>query len=183
MGVAVAFTGISNSGKTTIIEKISKMLNSAGKRVAIVKHDPKDKAEFDTIGRENGKDSYKFFQTGASVAILSPNKSTILSHSGHVAEDLDLARLLDIFGVDIDRDIEHPKAIDYLIVEGLKEVRLPRICVIRDVLDERYFSYADSFAIDFGIRDRIDCDEGKDILDLNNPDEIIGWIDKNGARF
>jgi molybdopterin-guanine dinucleotide biosynthesis protein B len=61
--LAVAFTGPSNSGKTTLIEKISKKLNQDGFKVAIIKHDPKDKARFDT----EGKDSYRFTQTKADV--------------------------------------------------------------------------------------------------------------------
>lgn len=71
---AVAFTGPSNSGKTTLIVKISQMLQTNGFKVAIIKHDPGDKAVFD----KEGKDSYKFSQTGADVAVVSPKKTTIL---------------------------------------------------------------------------------------------------------
>jgi len=45
--LAVAFTGPSNSGKTTLIEKLSIALQKDGYKVAIVKNDPKDKARFD----------------------------------------------------------------------------------------------------------------------------------------
>ena len=57
--LAVAFTGPSNSGKTTIILKVArKLIHEHAKDVAIIKHDPKDKARFDV----EGKDSYKFSQ-------------------------------------------------------------------------------------------------------------------------
>jgi molybdopterin-guanine dinucleotide biosynthesis protein B len=59
--LAVAFTGPSNSGKTTLIVKLSEELQQQGLKVAIVKHDPSDKAIFD----KEGKDSYKFSQTGS----------------------------------------------------------------------------------------------------------------------
>ncbi len=42
----MAFTGPSNSGKTTLIEKIAKKLIK-DRKIAIIKHDPKDKAIFD----------------------------------------------------------------------------------------------------------------------------------------
>ena len=46
---AVAFTGPSNSGKTTLILKVArKLIHDHGLEVAIIKHDPKDKARFDT---------------------------------------------------------------------------------------------------------------------------------------
>ena len=71
--IVVAFTGPSNSGKTTLITKLSNYLKEQNFKICIVKHDPKDKAVFDTVG----KDSYKFSQTGADVAVVSPNKTTL----------------------------------------------------------------------------------------------------------
>ncbi len=70
----IAFSGPSNSGKTTTIVKISDILQKKGFKVCVIKHDPKDKAIFDT----EGKDSYKFSQTGADVAVVSPHKTTLL---------------------------------------------------------------------------------------------------------
>lgn len=72
--VAVAFTGPSNSGKTTLVEKVAKILIQEQK-VAIIKNDPKDKAHFDV----EGKDSHKFSQTGAEVIITSPTRTTYFS--------------------------------------------------------------------------------------------------------
>ena len=46
---AIAFSGNSNSGKTTLIQKLSLLLPPT-KRVCIVKHDPKNKASIDTEG-------------------------------------------------------------------------------------------------------------------------------------
>ena len=37
---------------------------------------PKDKAKFDI----EGKDSYKFYQTGAEVVVTSPTRTTYFSH-------------------------------------------------------------------------------------------------------
>ncbi len=76
-----------------------------GKReIAIVKHDPKDKAEFDRVG----KDSYRFFESGADVAVVSPNRTTLFFHKTHTLEDI-----VKLFG-----DFE------LLMVEGLKSLPL-----------------------------------------------------------
>ncbi len=162
--LAVAFTGPSNSGKTTLILKVArKLINEYKKEVAIIKHDPGDKARFDV----EGKDSYKFSDTGAEVIVTSPNRTTYFSKKN---KDIDeMIRLFDKF--------------DILLVEGLKNLPLPRISVFRDSLDSDYFPFMNALAID----DSINVSDYKmpndvDILDLNNPDEIISWILKNAKE-
>ena len=54
--LVVAFSGPSNSGKTTAIVKVASILQDSDFKVCIIKHDPKDKAMFD----REGKDSFKF---------------------------------------------------------------------------------------------------------------------------
>ena len=157
----VAFSGPSNSGKTTAIVKVTSILQDNNFKVCIVKHDPKDKAVFD----REGKDSFKFSQTGADVAVVSPNKTTVFKKSTSTIEDL-----IDLF-----------QDFDYLIVEGLKTLDLPRISIFRDRLDESYFSVSNAIASDETI-DNNKIPDGIDILDLNNPEEIILWINKNAKR-
>ena len=157
----VAFSGPSNSGKTTAIVKVASILQDNNFKVCIVKHDPKDKAVFD----REGKDSFKFSQTGADVAVVSPNKTTVFKKSTSTIEDL-----IDLF-----------QDFDYLIVEGLKTLDLPRISIFRDRLDESYFSVSNAIASDETI-DNNKIHDGIDILDLNNPEEIILWINKNAKR-
>jgi len=162
--LAVAFTGPSNSGKTTLILKVArKLINEHKKEVAIIKHDPGDKARFDVVG----KDSYKFSDTGAEVIVTSPNRTTYFSRKN---KDIDeMIRLFDSF--------------DILLVEGLKNLPLPRIGIFRDFLDGDYFSYMDALAIDetVDIKD-YDMPKNIDILDLNNPDEVILWILQNAKE-
>ncbi len=157
--VAVAFTGPSNSGKTTLIVKIADILIKSYK-VVIIKNDPKDKAIFDT----KGKDSYKFFQTQAETVILSPTRTTFFSH-----KQRDLKEVIQMVG-----------DFDILLFEGQKHIDLPRIAIFRDKIDESYFKYSNAIAIDQSINLNLhDIPKEIDILDLNDPQMIIKWIEKN----
>ena len=162
--LAVAFTGPSNSGKTTLILKVArKLIHEYKKEVAIIKHDPSDKASFDVVG----KDSYKFSDTGAEVIVTSPARTTYFSKRN---KDLDeMIRLFDKF--------------DILLVEGLKTLPLPRISIFRDRLDSDYFPYMNALAIDDSINTQeYDIPSNVDILDLNNCEDIISWILKNAKE-
>jgi molybdopterin-guanine dinucleotide biosynthesis protein B len=154
--LAVAFTGPSNSGKTTLIEKVAKKLITEEK-VAIIKNDPKDKARFDVPG----KDSFKFSETGAEVIVTSPTRTTLFSQ-----RHKELDELIGLFG-----------EFDVLLVEGLKNLPLPRISIFRGSIDPDYFPYMNALAIDdtINLSDYTFSNE-IDVLDLNNPDQVIEWI-------
>ncbi len=160
MGIAVAFTGPSNSGKTTLIEKIATIL-IPDYQVAIIKHDPKDKAIFD----REGKDSWRFFQTGAEVVVTSPHRTTYFSHR---AKELDaIVAMLRPF--------------DILLVEGLKTWPLPRIALFRGKVDPSYFAYSEAVAIDESIDSSL-IPSSLEILNLNDPHQIIEWIFQKGKK-
>jgi molybdopterin-guanine dinucleotide biosynthesis protein B len=162
--LAVAFTGPSNSGKTTLILKVArKLIHEHNLDVAIVKNDPKDKARFDVPG----KDSYKFSDTGAEVIVTSPTRTTYFSK-----REKNIDEIIELFG-----------DFDILLVEGLKNLPLPRISIFRDKIDEEYFTYMNALAID----DSINLDEYKlpqnvDVLDLNNESTVIEWILQNAKE-
>ena len=159
--LVVAFSGPSNSGKTTAVVKISNILQDSGFKVCIIKHDPKDKAFFD----KPGKDSHKFSQTGADVAVVSPNKTTLFKKETSTIDEM-----IDLF-----------TDFDYLLVEGLKTLDLPRISIFRNSLDEAYFGVTSAIACDDTI-DKNDIPSSIDILDLNKPEDLIVWINKNAKR-
>ena len=162
--LAVAFTGPSNSGKTTLILKVArKLIHEHQKEVAIIKHDPKDKARFDV----EGKDSYKFSDTGAEVIVTSPNRTTYFSNRRSELEDM-----IRLFG-----------KFDILLVEGLKNLPLPRISVFRDSIDRDYFPYMNALAVDESVNlAKYELPQNVDVLDLNDADEVIEWILKNAKE-
>jgi len=161
--VAIAFTGPSGSGKTTLVEKISKILIT-NNRVAIIKNDPKDKAIFDV----EGKDSDKFTKTGAEVVITSPTRTTYFSQREKTLDDI--VSMINDF--------------DILLVEGLKTLPLPRIAIFRNKIDESYFSCSEAIAIDSSINiTQYDIPKNIDILNLNNSNEIIDWINIHAKQI
>jgi len=161
--VAIAFTGPSNSGKTTLVEKVSTYLIKE-RKVAIIKNDPKDKAIFDV----EGKDSHKFSQTGAEVVVTSPTRTTYFSQREKSLDDI--VSMLNDF--------------DILLVEGLKTLPLPRIAIFRNAIDETYYDCSEAIAIDESITlSDYNIPKNIDILDLNNTEEIIAWIDKHAKEI
>jgi len=110
----ISIVGKSDSGKTTLIEKIIPELNKRGYRVATVKHDVHG---FD-IDIE-GKDSRRHKNSGAhTVVISSPQKIAMIRD---VKEDLTLSELRGRF----------IKGVDIIISEGYKNDRHPKIEVHR----------------------------------------------------
>ncbi len=161
--VAVAFTGPSGSGKTSLVEKVATLLIK-DRKIAIIKNDPKDKAQFDV----QGKDSHIFFQTGAEVVVTSPTRTTYFSQREKTLDDI----------VNMVQDF------DILLVEGLKTLPLPRIAIFRNSIDERYLDCSEAIAIDDSIQlSDYNIPKHITILDLNNISQIIAWIDKHAKSI
>ncbi len=110
---AVCFSGWSNSGKTTLIAGLVRMLSEQGNRVCVIKHThhalPPD---------EDGKDSASFESAGASSVMLSASDGLLIREAGeHSLSDL-LSRV---------------KNADIILIEGFeKQACLPVIEVRRD---------------------------------------------------
>jgi molybdopterin-guanine dinucleotide biosynthesis protein B len=152
--LAIAFSGPSNSGKTTLILKVAKKFIDDGLKVVVVKHDPGDKAKFDV----EGKDSFKFSQAGADVVVMSPTRTTYFSQSSQGIDEV--IRMIGEF--------------DILLVEGLKTLPLPRLSVFRGEIDEAYLSFSDAIAT---YKEQIPYEIAN--LNLDDIDAICAWIIKN----
>lgn len=116
----LCFVGRSNSGKTTLIERLIPELVQAGYRVATVKHAGHG-FDLDT----EGKDSWRHKRAGAStVVVLSKGSLAMFSD---VPDDVRVEQIRDQY---LDRKI------DLIIAEGWRSDDYPKIVVIRDQLGE-----------------------------------------------
>lgn len=156
--LGIAFSGPSNSGKTTLILKVAKRFLESNLKVAIVKHDPSDKAKFDV----EGKDSYKFSSLGVDVVVTSPTRTTYFNKS---QKDLnDIVKMIDNF--------------DILIVEGLKTLPLPRISIFRDSIEESYLKFSNAIATN-----NLKYSGELEHFDINDDLNISKWILENAKKL
>jgi molybdopterin-guanine dinucleotide biosynthesis protein MobB len=110
----ISIVGRSNSGKTTLIERLVPEFIKRGYRVATIKHHGEDFP----IDHE-GKDSWRHKEAGAhTVVISSPHKVALIEDSSH---DLSLAELVNRF----------IQGVDIIIAEGFKRDKHPKIEVFR----------------------------------------------------
>jgi len=116
----LCFVGRSNSGKTTLIERLIPQLVHAGYRVATIKHAGHG-FDLDT----EGKDSWRHKRAGAdTVMVISKGSLAMFSD---VSDEIKIEELRDRF-------LDHQ--IDLIIAEGWKSEGLPKIVVVRDQLGE-----------------------------------------------
>jgi len=116
----VCFVGRSNSGKTTLIERVIPELVRAGYKVATVKHAGHG-FDLDT----EGKDSWRHKQAGASgVVILS---------KGSMAMFADVSDQMKVEEV---RDRFLDGSYDLIIAEGWKNEAYPKIVIMSERIGE-----------------------------------------------
>lgn len=109
----ISFVGKSESGKTTLLEKVIRELKLKGIKLAIIKHDA-HRFEID----HPGKDTWRHGQAGADiVAISSPEKMAIIEK-----RERELT---------LDEVIERIPPVDIIITEGYSQEKKPKIEVFR----------------------------------------------------
>jgi molybdopterin-guanine dinucleotide biosynthesis protein MobB len=117
----VSIVGTSNSGKTTLIEKLIVELTRRGCRVATIKHN-RHGFEID----HEGKDSWRHKRAGAVVTVVaSPDRIAVIEDTG---KDYTLAEIRDLY----------IRNADIILAEGYKQNPHPKIEVYRtDLRRER----------------------------------------------
>ena len=114
MNVVSFVAGSSNSGKTTLIEKVVRILKSRGLRVAVVKHASKG---FE-LDRE-GKDSWKFRRAGAdAVVLVGPDDMAVMKRIDRQPSNDELGTIIG--------------NVDLVIQEGFKAASGEKIEVFRE---------------------------------------------------
>lgn len=104
---------LSNTGKTTLVEKVIQLLKSKNYRVAVVKHAGHD-VEID----QPGKDTWRHDRAGADVVVASGARKIAVMHK--VKEEVAFDDIVSMVG-----------DVDIILVEGYKKAPLPKIQIIR----------------------------------------------------
>ena len=158
----VSFVGRSNSGKTTLIERVIPELVRAGYRVATVKHAGHG-FDLDT----EGKDSWRHKGAGASSVIVMSRGS--LAMFADVPEEMKVEEIRDRF-LDASYDL--------IIAEGWKSEGYLKIVVIREQVGEVPVSPDGLLAV---VSDK-PIDLPVPVLDLNDVTGVAALIIKHFPR-
>lgn len=155
----VSIVGRSDSGKTTLLEKVVAELTRRGYRVGTVKHDVHG---FD-IDKE-GKDSWRHKKAGArTVVISSPNKVAMV-------RDVDTEIELDRIRFDFMEDV------DIIITEGYKRAMNPKIEVVRKAEATKPICSKDEQLIAVATDAEVDIDVP--CFDLNDTEGISNFLEE-----
>lgn len=159
----LCFVGRSNSGKTTIIERLIPALVREGYRLATIKHAGHG-FNMDT----EGKDSWRHKQAGAQTVIVTSKGS--LAMYTDTDEEVGIEQLRARYAT---------QGIDLIIAEGWKSEGHPKIVVVRDHVGEVSFSPDGLLAI-VSNKPVPNIPPGVPIFD---PEDIEGLAGLVGQRF
>jgi molybdopterin-guanine dinucleotide biosynthesis adapter protein len=159
----LCFVGRSNSGKTTLIERLIAELVKEGYRIATIKHAGHG-FNMDT----EGKDSWRHKQAGAQTVIVTSKGSLALFTD--TEQEVGLEEL---------RERYVPEEMDLVIAEGWKSEGLPKIVVVRDHIGEVTVSLDGLL----GIVSNQPLPDAPPGIPLFNPDDIEGVAALISRRF
>jgi molybdopterin-guanine dinucleotide biosynthesis protein B len=159
----VSIVGKSNSGKTTLIEKLIPELVRRGYGVATVKHDVHG-FEVD----QEGKDSWRHKQAGAHTVVIS--SSTKLALIRDVDHDASLAELRD----------KYIRDVDLVLSEGFKKNNQPKIEVFRKEIHRDLLCTKDDNLVAIAANQAFDI--GVPCFDLNDIRGLADLIEKKFLR-
>jgi len=159
----VSIVGRSDSGKTTLIEKLIPELVRRGYRVATIKHDVHG---FDMD--HEGKDSWRHKHAGARISIISsPWKIGIVED---VDRDHELAEIRDRYIHDV----------DLILSEGYKRNTHPKIEVFRSVMNHELLCTPEDNLLALASARHFDL--GVPCVDINDVGGLAEIIEKRILR-
>lgn len=166
----VGFAGFSGSGKTTLVERLIPALRLKGLRVSVVKH---AHHRFD-IDHE-GKDTFRHREAGAFEVVVASDKRLALMREFEVANRPNVHQLI----------AELYDGVDWVLVEGFKDSDLLKIEVWRATSGKPARYMHDDFvaAIATDSPEQLPEPTGLQVLDLNDPDAVVGWLLSQNGRF
>jgi molybdopterin-guanine dinucleotide biosynthesis adapter protein len=159
----VSIVGRSNTGKTTLIEKLIPELRRRGYRVATIKHNIHG---FD-IDHE-GKDSWRHKKAGARLTVIaSPHRIAVIED---VSKDYELSELRDRYIRDV----------DIILSEGFKGNPHPKIEVVRSGIKHDPLCSAEDNLM--AIVSDEPVDRGVPCLDINDIRGVANLIEDKFPR-
>ena len=160
----LGFAAYSGTGKTTLLCKLIPLLKDKGYRIGIIKHTHHN-IDID----QPGKDSFELRESGASQIVIASRHrtATIIEHPLEKKEPL-LADALTNLQTDI---------LDFVLVEGFKHANLAKIELHRNALAKPYIYPQDSNIIAIAADHEIDDKAAPTKLDLNQPQQIVEFIE------
>jgi len=159
----VSIVGRSNTGKTTLIEKLIPELRRRGYRVATIKHNIHG---FD-IDHE-GKDSWRHKEAGARLTVIaSPHRIAVIED---VSKDYELSELRDRYIRDV----------DIILSEGFKKNPHPKIEVVRSGLKQEPLCTREDNLI--AVASDRPLERGVPCLDINDVHGIANLIEDRFLR-
>ena len=134
----IGFAGYSGAGKTTLIEQVIPRLVRQGFSVSLVKH---AHHRFDVD--QPGKDSWRHREAGATEVLLTSDRRWALMHE-----------LRDVPEPSLADHLARMSPCDFVLIEGFKSARLPKIEVHRSAVGNPvlYTDDADIVAIASDVR-------------------------------
>ncbi|CAM4380604.1 molybdopterin-guanine dinucleotide biosynthesis protein B [Paenibacillus alkaliterrae] len=113
--IVVQIVGYKNTGKTTLVCRLTERFKQAGYKVGTIKRDAHD-FQMDTPGT----DTWKHQAAGAEMTAITSSKRTAI---------------LKQHTESLDRLIEQMKECDVILIEGFKTAAYPKIIMIRTAAD------------------------------------------------
>ena len=151
----LAVSGVHNSGKTTLLEKLLPVLRSRGLKVGVIKHDGHD-----FTPDVPGTDSYRLREAGAEGVAVYSGTRYLLTEEFRLTEQ-DLLALFERHGYDL------------VLLEGFKSSGWPKIEVVRSAISDAPVSFQ-PLAVVGDI-------PGAD-FDLNDIPALADWIEAQMPR-
>jgi len=159
----VSIVGKSDSGKTTLIEKLVPELTRRGFRVATVKHD--------THGFEidkEGKDSWRHRKAGSYTTVISSSRKLAVIRS--MDHDASLGEIRDRFIQDV----------DIIIAEGYKKDKEPKVEVFRKEVHQEPLCIREDHLVALVSNQHFEL--GVPCLELDDSTGLADIIEKNFLR-
>jgi molybdopterin-guanine dinucleotide biosynthesis protein MobB len=167
MGVkVVAFVAKSNTGKTTLLEKVIAELKHRGYRIGVMKHDAH---RFDID--HPGKDSYRLTVAGADTMLITSQEKLALVKKHEATPPLE--ELVATYFTDV----------DIVLTEGFKTSSLPKIELHRKDRSATLLcrgEHYDSTLVAVASDEPLELDVP--VLDLNNANEVADFVEQSFLR-